>query len=67
MAIVVLAILAFSDYRGQKRAGVAVDGEMIALRTLLIGQAVLLVDLICNNYRGVPLPAVIFGTVAAII
>lgn len=43
------------------------DGELSFLRLFVAGQALLLLVLVTNEFRGLPLPLVIFGAVAALI
>ena len=43
------------------------DGEKIFLQTFLAGQLILLFVLICNAYRGVPLPALVLAVVTFVI
>lgn len=52
--------------RRQKRASGfdAQDGETTFLRLFIAAQAVFLFVIVTNQHRGVPLPALIFGTVA---
>jgi D-xylose transport system permease protein len=62
-----MAIGAWKGY-GQRRAdGIAGDGELTFMRVFVTGQLLLLFVVICNQYRGVPLPAVILGATATAI
>jgi D-xylose transport system permease protein len=67
LVIVAIALAALSGYRRNRAGGAHVDGELVFMRTFLTCQLVLLFVLICNAYRGVPLPAVILGVAAAIV
>ena len=64
IAGVVVAIFAvqWANYRRRQAGGV--DGEQIFLQTLIASQLLLLFVLVCNAYRGIPLPALILGAVA---
>jgi len=62
--VAALVGVAIAGYRRQKAAGDGVSGELLAMRTFVICQSILLVVLVCNAYRGLPLPAVIFAVVA---
>ncbi len=65
-AIVIgLSSLRWSEY--QRRKGDARDGEQIFLQTFVAAQAVFFFVLICNSYRGIPLPALVLGGVAFLI
>lgn len=69
-ALGALVILAFSwavlqGRRQRRAAGFDVaDGETAFMRLFIAAQAVLLFVVVTNQFRGVPLPAVLFGTVA---
>jgi D-xylose transport system permease protein len=54
-----------ADYRARKgQAGVPVDGEYDFMRWFISSQLLLLFVLVCNQYQGVPLSAIILGVVA---
>jgi D-xylose transport system permease protein len=59
-----MAAAAWSGFRRARSAGVEVDGELVFMRTFVGAQLVTLFVLVCNAYRGVPLPAIILGVVA---
>ncbi|HRJ11054.1 MAG TPA: hypothetical protein PLP58_20910, partial [Prosthecobacter sp.] len=67
-AALVIAALGFCAWRGRasaRAAGFAVpDAETSFLRFFIGAQAVLLFVIITSQFRGVPLPALIFGAVA---
>ncbi len=44
-----------------RHPAVAGNGELLVMRAFITAQCVLLLVLVCNGYRGVPLPAVILG------
>ncbi len=68
LAALVIAALVAASLAGRARrraAGFAVDdAEMSFLKLFIAGQAVLLFVAVTNQFRGVPLPALLFGTVA---
>lgn len=64
LVIAGLAVATWAGYSRLKAAKAPVDGELAFLRAFVIGQLILLFVFVCNNYRGVPLPAVILGVVA---
>jgi D-xylose transport system permease protein len=65
LVIVVMGLGSLSGYRTRKaEPGVPVDGERDFMQWFVTSQLVLLFVLICNNYRGVPLAALILGMVA---
>lgn len=68
LAAGIIAALAFATWRARavrSAAGLPVgDGESSFLRCFIAAQAVVLFVLITNQFRGVPLPALIFGGVA---
>jgi len=56
---------ALSSYRTRKtQAGVPVDGERDFMSWFVSAQLLLLFVLVCNQYQGVPLSAIILGIVA---
>lgn len=65
-AIILVLIVAVMQGRKQRRAnGFEVeDGESVFLRVFIAAQAVMLFVIITNQFRGIPLPAIIFGMVA---
>jgi D-xylose transport system permease protein len=69
LALAVWLLIAWArlaDRAAARRHGMpAQDGEMLFLQLFLIAQLLALFVLITNQYRGVPLPAVILGLVAA--
>jgi len=68
VAAVVITVLVWATWKGrqQRRAnGFEIeDGEASFMRVFIASQAVLLFVIVTNQSRGVPLPAVIFATVA---
>ena len=70
-AVIVLLLLVASKLatRRRRRAlGLAVEtAELGTMKVLVSGQLLLLFVLLCNQYRGVPLPAVILGLVATLV
>jgi len=64
-ALAVLA-LALAGWRKIRR-GAAVDRERIFLQTFITAQLVLLFVLVCNAYRGIPLPTLVLAVVAFVI
>ena len=71
LAAVVVALLILSQFRGRKaraQYGFALEnGETLFLRLFLTSQLVFLFVVVTNQFRGVPLPAVILGTIALIV
>ena len=67
LVAVAMAAAAVVGHRGQRRAGVAVDGELAILRTLIAVQVVFLLVVVCNGYQGVPLSVLILGAAAAVV
>lgn len=67
VVIGVMAVAALATHKRLKRSGAHHDGEALFLRTFVAGQVVLLFVLVCNAYRGIPLPAVILGGAALVI
>jgi D-xylose transport system permease protein len=67
----VLALLVASKLAARRRRralGLAVEtSEMAVMKLFVAGQLLLLFVLLCNQYRGVPLPAVILGLVATFV
>ncbi len=63
-ALVILALAAVAWRKGL-RAGT--DREKIFLQTFVAAQMIVLFVLICNAYRGVPLPALVLAVVAFVI
>ncbi len=60
-------VLAAAGGRRQRRAGglPVEDGEAAFMRLFIAAQALLLFVLVTNQFRGIPMPALIFGGVAA--
>lgn len=59
---------ALSTYRHRKTLpGIAVDGELQFMRWFVSAQLIALFVLICNQYRGLPLPVLILGVTALLI
>ena len=71
LAAAVVAALAFARWKGraQRRAhGLATeDAELTFLKLFITAQAIFLFVLVTNQFRGVPLPALILGTVALVV
>ena len=67
LVILCLAAVAYAGRARLKKSGATTDGETVFLRTFVACQVVLLFVVICNAYRGVPLPAVILGAVAVVV
>jgi D-xylose transport system permease protein len=61
--IVLVVGSAWTHYTRRQKAGAVVDGEQLFLQTFLFAQLLGLFVLVCNAYRGVPLPAIILGVV----
>ncbi|HMP08543.1 MAG TPA: hypothetical protein PJ982_19520 [Lacipirellulaceae bacterium] len=68
--LIVVIALAWSTLRNRRtrsRALMRIESkEEMILRLLVIGQALLLVVLVCNLYRGIPLPLIILISLAAV-
>lgn len=68
LALLVMAILSWVSVRGRQRrraAGASVEsGEMAFLKLFAGAQGILLVVLVCNQYRGLPLSFLILCAVA---
>ncbi|MBL9173755.1 MAG: hypothetical protein JNL10_09495 [Verrucomicrobiales bacterium] len=68
LAVLVCGVLAIVTVRGRRRrqaAGASVEpGELAFLRTFAGAQGILLVVLVCNQYRGLPLAFLILCAVA---
>ena len=68
LAALVAAGLAWAAWKGRaerRAAGFEMeDGELAFLRVFVAAQAVLLLVVITNQFRGIPLPALIFASVA---
>ena len=68
LAGLVIALLVFVRVRTHRRRRVrgygVEDSEMLFLRLLFAGQLILLFVLVMNRYRGVPISAVLLGSVA---
>lgn len=59
LASVLIAIAVITNLRSKPA-----DGEMSFLRLFIAAQAVFLFVIVANQFRGVPLPALIFGAIA---
>lgn len=64
--VVVAAVIANLKSRAARRAGgfEVEDGEASFLRLFIAAQAVFLFVIVTNQFRGIPLPALIFGAIA---
>lgn len=62
-----LAGITWYEYRRHQKAGGGMDGEKTFLLVFVVCQALFLFVMVCNAYRGVPLPAIILGVVALVI
>ncbi len=67
LAVLGMWAFAWPSIVGARAAGRSEEGEAIFIRTLIIAQVLFLFVLVCNLYRGVPLPAIILGAVAVAI
>lgn len=71
LAVLVMAVLVWSQVAGRKvrvANGLAVEeGEMFFLRLFVTAQVLGLFVLVTNQYRGIPLPAVLLGVVALVV
>lgn len=71
IGVAVIALMGWatlSNYRHRKALpGVPVDGEMEFMRWFVAAQLIALFVLICNQYRGLPLPALILGVAAVLV
>ena len=71
VAAIIVALLAVATLRARKARkeyGIAVeDGEMTFLKLFLTAQLVFLFVIVTNQFRGIPLPAMILGFVASIV
>ncbi len=71
VAGVVIAVLVWATVKGrqQRRAnGFEVeDGESTFMRVFIASQAILLFVVVTNQFRGIPLPALIFASVALVV
>lgn len=71
LVALVWAVIVWSTVRQRQRRisfALSVDDRDIMISKLILwGQGLLLFVLVCNQYRGIPLAAVILGTVAVII
>lgn len=66
--IAVMGWAALVGYRHRKTLpGIPVNGELDFMRWLISAQLIILFVLICNQYRGLPLPALILGVTAFLI
>ncbi len=65
-----VAVIGFFVLRGHRRRtsrGLQSDGELMFLRWFLASQVVLLFVLVMNQYKGVPLAALLLGLVALVV
>lgn len=65
-----IAVIGFFGLRGHRRRtsrGLESDGELMFLRWFLASQVVLLFVLVMNQYKGVPLAALLLGLVALVV
>ncbi len=71
LAAAVVILLVISQLRGRRaraQYGFALEnGEILFLRLFLTAQLIFLFVVVTNQFRGVPLPAVILGTIAFVI
>ena len=72
LAALVIAALAAARWRKlrlgeRERGGEGADAELPFLRWLVTAQAIALLVLICAQFRGLPLPALILATVALLV
>lgn len=71
VAAAVMALLAFTSWRGRQRraaAGAALEPwELPVLRLFVAAQALALVVLVCGQYRGLPLAFLILCVVASVV
>jgi D-xylose transport system permease protein len=62
--ILALGSAMFFGHRRRKSRGFSADGEMVFLRWFLSSQVIVLFVLVMNQYKGVPLAALLLGVVA---
>ncbi len=62
-----LALAMANAKRHREKRGFAVDGEAVFLRWFLSSQVILLFVLVMNQYRGVPLSALILGAISLLV
>jgi D-xylose transport system permease protein len=71
LAIALIAALVFArlrSRRARRKQGFALqDGEMVFLKLFLTAQLIFLFVVVTNQFRGIPLPALILGAVAFVI
>jgi D-xylose transport system permease protein len=68
VVILMMALFTLSARRRRASNGLEVEDEELAfLRVFVASQAVLLVVIVTNQFRGIPLPALIFANVALVI
>jgi len=66
--IALMGWAALTSYRHRKTLpGIPVNGELDFMSWLIAAQLVMLFVLICNQYRGLPLPALILGVTAFLV
>lgn len=69
LAALLAALLAYASYRShlslRRSGGAGPDSELRFLRWLVTAQAIAVVALICSEFRGLPLPALLLSAVAA--
>lgn len=62
-----LGLLSLRAHRADRQAGLESDGELRFLLWLVASQALFVLVLICGEFRGLPLPAILLGLVACAI
>ncbi|MFZ4483840.1 MAG: sugar ABC transporter permease [Chthoniobacterales bacterium] len=65
--ILAMGIFSWRNFQRQKASGAVGNGEQIFLQFFVTAQLLVLFLLICNAYRGLPLPVVVLGVVAFLI
>ncbi len=65
--ILAMGIVSWRTFQRQKASGTAGHGEQIFLQFFVAAQLLGLFVMICNAYRGLPLPVVVLGVVAFLI
>jgi D-xylose transport system permease protein len=65
--ILAMGIVSWRTFQRQKASGTAGYGEQIFLQFFVAAQLLGLFVMICNAYRGLPLPVVVLGVVAFLI
>jgi D-xylose transport system permease protein len=71
IAAAVIGLMGYStlsSYRHRKTLpGITVDGELQFMRWFVSAQLIVIFVLVCNQYRGLPLPALILGIAAFLV